>query len=240
MQINFYSEFPRKNLQKLKLIRFPSRVFIAAKSVKAFQKLQKQAKKINNKIKPAYWPLVKNSYWTSPFSNTKDLIELFNKLEKTNSPLLIDLEFPVLNKKLIFKNFLNFRKNKKQIKQFLEKNKKRITTAQSPFPDSKIMKFFGLDYNINLEKSLMWYSSMHSISINKQIKKNLIKIKNKENYIIGLGTIATGILKDEPILSPENLEKDLEFIKQIGFKKACIFRIGGLNKRYIKIINKFR
>lgn len=238
MQIDFYSEFPAKNLQKLKLITFPSRIFIAAHSLKEFQKLEKQVKKINKKIKTAYWPLIKNSYWISPFSNTKDLIQLLKELDKTKCSLLIDLEFPVLNKKLFLRNFLNFKRNKKLIKQFLEKNKKRITTAQHPFPNSKVTKFLGLDYNIDTEKSLMWYSSMIPKNINKKIKKRLRKIKNKKVYSIGLGVIAKGILGNEPILSPEKLGKDLNFVKKSGFDKVTIFRLGGLNKNYIKVLNK--
>ena len=138
---------------------------------------------------------------------------------------------------MYLKNIFYFRKNKKLIRNFLEKNKNRITTAQ--YPSSfvlKIMKILGLDYNIKTEKSLMWYSSMFQKFQNKTIKLNLKKIKNKKNYSISLGTIATGILGNEPILSPEDLEKDLYFVKNAGFKKAIIFRLGGLNKKYIRAI----
>ncbi len=148
MKIDFFEEFPAKeNLEKLKLIKFPCRVFIAAKSVKEFQGLEKQAVKINKKIKTAYWPLVKNSYWISPFSNTKDLAELFKELEKTNYPLLIDLEPPFLNKILFLKNIFSLRKNKKLIKQFLEKNKNRITTAQTPQ-----FQIWALELNLDTQR----------------------------------------------------------------------------------------
>ncbi len=63
MQIDFYEEFPiKKNLQKLRLIKVKSTVFIATKSLTQFKKISKQIKKINKKIKPAYWPIIKNSY----------------------------------------------------------------------------------------------------------------------------------------------------------------------------------
>ena len=75
---------------------------------------------------------------------------------------------------------------------------------------------------------------------NQEIKKHLLKLKNKSQYSISLGTIAVGILGNEPILSPEKLEKDLEFVEKAGFKKVIIFRLGGLNKEYIKIIDKFQ
>ncbi len=239
MQMDFYCEFPKEGLEKLKLINFPSRIFIAAHSVEEFQKFEKRAKKLNKKITCCYWPLVKGPYWISPFSNKKDLIELFNELEKTKTPLLIDLEPPILNKKLFLKNLFNFKKNKNLIKKFLERNKKRITTAQHPLVNSRLMRLLGLDYNINYEKSLMYYSSMISKLLSKKIKENLIKIKNKENYSIGLGTLAKGILGNEPLLSSENLEKDLNFFRRTGFNRVIIFRLGGLNKEYIEVIKRF-
>ena len=101
MQIDFYCEYPRENnLEKLKLIKFPCRIFIASSSTKKFQELEKQARKINKKITCCYWPIVKNSYWISPFSNTQDLEDLFKKLDKIRNQILIDLEPPFLNKKV--------------------------------------------------------------------------------------------------------------------------------------------
>lgn len=242
MKIEFYEEFPNKeNLQKLKLIKFPTKIFIASKSIEEFKKYEKIAKSYKKELEFAYWPIVKNSYWISPFSNTRDLIKLFNELEKIKNTLLIDLEFPLRKRwKMYLKNIFYLIKNKKLIKRFLEKNKDRITTAEYPFVFvSKFMKFLGLNYNIDYERSIMWYSSMGSKGLNKKIKSNLEKIKNKSNYSISLGTIAKGILGNEPILSPENLEKDLRFVEEQGFQKVIIFRLEGLNKEYIQVLNKF-
>lgn len=242
MKIEFYEEFPtEENLKKLKLIKFKSKIFIASKSILEFKKYKKIAKFYKKDMEVAYWPIIKNSYWISPFSNTRDLIELFNELEKIDDSLLIDLELPLKKKwKMYIKNIFSFGKNKNLIKVFLEKNKKRITAAEYPFAFiSKFMKFIGLNYNINYERSVMWYSSMFSHNIHNRIKRNLLKLKDKSNCSISLGTIAIGILGNEPILSPEDLEKDLQFVKKCGFKKVVIFRLGGLNKDYIKILNKF-
>ncbi len=240
MKIEFYEEFPtEENLQKLKLIKYPIRLFVAAKSIEEFLDLEKKVKTIKRDTNVAYWPIVKNSYWISPFSNKEDLIETFKELENIDNQLLIDLEMP-RNKKLVKKNLSPYFENRKLIKNFLEKNKKRITTAEFPVSIiSPLMKLLGLDYNIETEKSLMWYSSMNSELMNKNIKKNLLNLKNKENYSVGLGTIATGILRNEPILSPKNLEKDLKFVKECGFKRVVIFRFGGINKEYVKVLEKF-
>lgn len=242
MNIEFYEEFPNKeNLKKLKLIKVPSKIFIAAKSIKEFKKYEKIAKGYKKNLRVAYWPIVKNSYWISPFSNTKDLIELFRELESIKNPLLIDLELPLAKKwKMYFKNIFYFSKNKKLIKYFLEKNKERVTTAEYiRGAYSKGAKFLGLDHPTKTEKSLMFYSSMASKKNQRKWKRKISQIKNKNNYSISLGTIATGILRNEPILSPDNLEKDLQFVKKSGFKKVIIFRLEGLNNKYLKVLKKF-
>jgi len=240
MQIEFYEEFPSKeNLEKLKLIKFKTRIFIAAKSIKKFKKFEKIVKKLKKDIDVAYWSIIPNSYYISPFSNTSDLKKVFQELEKIDNNLLIDLELPH-NKKLILKNLLNFSKNKKLIRKFLEKNTHKITTAEPvEILFLKYLKFRGQDFPVKTEKSLMWYTSMIPKAVNKNIKKNLIKLRNKDQYSISLGTIAHGIFGNEKILSPENLEKDLEFVKKSGFKKVIIFRLEGLNKDYLKVIKKF-
>ncbi|MCA9485724.1 MAG: hypothetical protein KC506_02685 [Nanoarchaeota archaeon] len=240
MQINFYEEFPSpENLAKLKLINFKTTLFLATYSTKEFLKIKNKVGKINKKITCAHWPLMKNSYWISPFANTKDLKGLFKELNKTKNKILIDLE-PPRNKFLILKNLFSFHKNKKLIKNFLEENKQRITTAQFP-PTifSPLEKLLGLNYKVKTQKSFMWYSSMIPNFLNKNIRNKLKKIKNKTNISISLGTIAIGILGNEPILSPELLEKDLQFIKNFGYNEIIIFRAGGLNKNYLEKINKF-
>jgi len=240
MRIEFYEEFPsEENLKKLKLIKFKTRLFVAAKSIKEFKKFEEIAKKIKKDTDVIYWPIIPNSYWISPFSNASDLKKLFQELEKIDNNLLIDLELPP-NKKLILKNMLSFFKNKRIIKKFTNKNKHRITTAEPvEILFLKYLKFRGQDFPIKTEKSLMWYTSMISKAVNKNIKKNLIKLRDKDQYSIGLGTIAHGIFGNERILPPEALEKDLEFVKKAGFKKVIIFRLEGLNKDYLKVIKKF-
>ena len=242
MKIEFYEEFPNENnLKKLRLVKFKTRLFIAAKSLKEFKKFEKQVNQLKKDVEVAYWPIVKNSYWISPFSNPKDLKELFNELEKIKNHLLIDLELPLRKRwKMYFKNIFNFRRNKIEIKNFLERNKNRITTAEYPFTIvSKTMKFLGLNYNVHTEKSIMWYSSMMSKSINEKIKKNIKNLENKKDYSISLGTLAVGILGNEPRITPKNLEKDFRFAKKAGFDKVIIFRLEGINKRYMDVINKF-
>ncbi len=241
MQIDFYEEYPtEENLEKLRFLKHPTKLFVAAHSLEEFQELEKKVKRIKKDAIVGYWPILNKSdgYWISPFSNPSALGKCFEELNSIKNPLLIDLELP-LKKKLFMKNLKYFSKNKKLIKQFLEKNQKRITTAEFPVL-SFFKKTIGLNYDIKTEKSLMWYSSMIPAIVNSHIKRKLFRIKDKTNYSVSLGTIATGVLGNEPILPPDELKKDLNFVKNAGFDKVIIFRLGGLNQKYINIINHFQ
>jgi hypothetical protein len=59
-----------------------------------------------------------------------------------------------------------------------------------------------------------------------------------DKFRIGLGCVGKGILKIEPILTPEELAKDLEIAEERGAAEAIIYRLGGLNEEYIKVIHK--
>ena len=62
MQIDFYEEYPtEKNLEKLKLVKYPLRLFVAAHSLEEFKTLEKKVKKIKKNTETCYWPIVKNS-----------------------------------------------------------------------------------------------------------------------------------------------------------------------------------
>jgi len=87
----------------------------------------------------------------------------------------------------------------------------------------------------------MYYTSMIPPHLHSSMKELLLENAQKyqENMYIGLGTIIQGIHGNEPILSPKNLDKDLNFLKQNNIKNAVIFRLGGLNKNYMKVIRKY-
>ena len=60
MRINFFEEFPTKeNLEKARLVDFETTVYITAKSLEEFHKYAQQIREINEKVVPAYWPILK-------------------------------------------------------------------------------------------------------------------------------------------------------------------------------------
>lgn len=245
MRIDFFEEYSDLEiLKKATLINFPSTIYLASNSLTQFEKNKSVLKKINPALKSAYWPILKSSYWISPFSNTIDLENLTNELfQKRNIPLkvLIDLEPPVLNPLLFFTNLLSFDKNKRLINSILNDASKynlQISTAEIPAigPITKpLLQKFGLHYSeesTTHEVIDMYYTSI--------IGSNwLKKLKSQKFKFLALGTIATGPYKFEPILSAKNLEKNLNTLKNIGVKKVVIYRLGGLNKDYLDIIQRF-
>ena len=258
MQISFFEEFPnKKNLSKLKLIGFPIKLYLAANSYDEFLKLKKdieknfpsrlKSSKIGNeigfKIKEfIYWPILtkREGYWISPFTKRKALLRIFNELNGAKSSLMLDLELPTTkNTSLYLTQFFNFLRNKYLIKNFIRQYPKKVYLAEY-FPVGRIkrrlLQSIGLHYR-GTKVIKMLYHSMLPFS-NDLFRKELecgTKCLGKD-YLAGFGTIAKGIMGWEPILSPEKLRTDLKLAKKAGVKEVVIFRLGGLNKKYIKIL----
>lgn len=259
MKIDFFEEFPtEENLRKIKLIDFSSTIYVAAKSIEEYNFIRKKILKINSKIEVGYWPILEKSYWISPFSYTFELRKLYDYLIKNKKhksyKILIDLELPFLSPKLFIWNMFSFFKNKKLIKKMFKDSKNlniQILTAEYPSPNKIIqnaLEVIGISYPIKKyphKKSMMFYSSMiKNKFILKKIKQHIIKCSKRyseQNMTLqlGLGTIAKGILGNEPILKPEKLDEDLSFCKKNNINSVIIFRLGGLNKTYLKKIKKY-
>ncbi|MFC1705168.1 hypothetical protein ACFLZ6_02475, partial [Nanoarchaeota archaeon] len=140
----------------------------------------------------------------------------------------------------------NRSKNIKIIKDFLKNAadyKIKIVTAEYPIKNkilNKLGKSSGVKFtqkDFKHEKILMAYSSMLG---NKPIKSLIQSFKKQyKNFTLGLGLLATGIHGNEPVMSSEQLARDLKDARSAGIKEVVIFRLGGLTKSNIKIIKKY-
>ncbi|MBU2638804.1 MAG: hypothetical protein KJ955_07560 [Nanoarchaeota archaeon] len=245
MIVSFFEEYPtEKNLSKLKLIKFPTKLYIAAESIDAFYKIKDKIKARNVKY-VIYWPLLKKEegYWMSPFSDSKALKRVME--EAKDVVLLWDAELP-FRRSLLLKNLIYFRKNKKLIKEFFIKHKKEVYCAES-FPEKgllyKLLKFLGIEFN-SIEcggyEVKMLYSSMHGFSkdfIKKEIEEG--KAASGDKFIPAFGVLAKGAKGDENIISKAILERDLRIAKQAGVKEVIVFRLGGITKEYAGILKKY-
>lgn len=254
MRINFFEEYPiEDNLAKARLIDFPSTVFLAGHSLQEFYELKEKLLNINPNLEVAYWPILLRTYWFSPFSYTKDLQSFFKEMKTNSEPLtiLVDLELPLKNKFfLYFVNLFSFFKNKKIIKEFFKNapnSKINIVAAEYPFFNLFMLRFFrilGISYDTKIyghRACVMYYTSMIPNRMLKKVTNAIIKTKNKfnPNLELGLGAIDVGVWGNEPKLFPDKLAQDLSFMQKNGFETAIIFRLGGFNEEYYKVIKPF-
>lgn len=245
MLISFFEEFPTKeNINKLNLINFPTKLYLAAHSLAEFNKIKSQIK--NSFVKElVYWPILekKEGYWISPFTKRKALKRIFNELEQQSTPIMLDLEWPLTkNPLLLFTQLPNFLRNKKLIRNFINGYNGEIYLCEY-YPEGKkkdwLLEKLGLHYNNQKAKIIkMFYHSMHPGFNKNFFKKELERGKKLQgdNFIASFGTIATGIKGNEPILSKEKLNDDLKIAKESNIQEAIIFRLGGLDKEYLNTI----
>jgi hypothetical protein len=248
MIISFYEEYPTKeNLEKLNLIKFPTKLYLAAHSLKEFKKYKRKIKsRYIEEI--AYWPLLtKNEgYWFSAFTKRKALKRTINELKNTKVPIMWDAELPTHPNPLLYLTQLfNFLSNRKLINNFV-KNHKKIYVAEYFFINNRLEKLFRfLCLNFppknNLFPMRMAYSSLHDFGktlMEDEIKKG--KQEFKDNFILAYGTLATGEESSHKEISFKLLKRDLDLAKKYNVKEVVLYRLGGLNKKYIKILKQYQ
>ena len=245
MQVSFFEEYPtKKNLSKLKLIKFPTKLYIAAKSVEEFNKINLTSEFVKEKI---YWPILtkKEGYWISPFTERKALLRTLKDIGKKRMPIMIDSELPTHPNPLLYlTQGYNFFRNRKLIRDFVSR-RRNIYTAEY-FPASHLseylFRFLGLSFKgENHYPIKMIYSSMHDLgeSYTKKIIKKSQKYYGKR-LRLALGTLGHGILGNEPTISNDLLKRDLLIAKELGVKEVILFRLGGLQKHHIEIIETIK
>ena len=249
MIISFFEEFPSKeNLDKLKLIDFNTKLYLAASSFEEFNNMKLKIK--NKFVKEfVYWPILKKEegYWISPFSSKEALNRIFNELKSKNTPVMLDLEIPFYKNLIncIIRNVKDFSKNKALIKNFINGYKNIYVCEYYPAGNFKerILNFLGLSYNTkNTKKKIirMMYHSLHRFNEKVMIGEIKINVKKyKDRFLLAYGIIASGVGGINLILSFKQLDKDLSLAKDNKVKEAIIFRLGGLNKKYLDIIKKY-
>lgn len=248
MEISFFEEFPTtQNLGKLALLKGKVKVYIAAKSLAEFYSIKKSVKDKIRVKEFIYWPILekREGYWISPFSRRQALLRIFRELKGKKDSVLLDLELPTTKNIWLYAfQGLNFWLNKMLIKEFIEEYKGELYLAEY-YPEGqikeKIMKIAGLHYDSKKVKVVkMLYHSLHAFKeqfVREELQRGVSEWGN--NYIVSYGTIAKGINGNEVILTPLQLEKDLELANETGVKEVVIFRLGGISKEYVKVLNKF-
>ncbi|PIN76764.1 hypothetical protein COV17_01265 [Candidatus Woesearchaeota archaeon CG10_big_fil_rev_8_21_14_0_10_36_11] len=234
-------------MAKVCFVTWPTTIYIAAKSIQEFESIISKHKKKN--VTYGYWPVLEKSegYWLSPFSSTNAIKRVIAEIKshKNKNKIMWDAEFPFRHPWFFLRCGRYFR-NMFLIKKFFQQNGKYIYTSEYAIRNTVsefLLKIMGVSFSpqkYKNKKIIMYYTSMHK-SLSHHLLRNIQRLHQTygEMLHIGLGTIATGILGEEPILSPRKLEKDLQNMKKIGIHEVVIFRLGGLNKEYSDVLRKF-
>lgn len=245
MIVSFFEEYPtKKNLSKLKLIRFPTKLYIAAESLGAFYRIKE---KINQKnVKDIiYWPILKKNegYWMSPFSDSKALKRVMD--ETKDIALLWDAELPK-NPLVLLKNLIFFIPNRKIIRDFITSHSQDVYCAEY-FPMEgafyRLLKFLGVEFDTGKcgdYKVKMLYSSVHDFDSGFIKDRIMLGMKSAgPKFIPAFGILAPGVNENEKLISSETLKRDLDIAKKAGVKEAIVYRLGGLTKKYASSIAQY-
>lgn len=254
MKINFFEEYPTENnLEKLNFVSWPSTVFMATSTLEGFNRLSEEYKELYPHITFGWWPVLSESYWISGFSDPKELESLFLQLtqqrQKSQLPLLLDLELP-FQKPTLFKNFQYLKKNREKIARFISSAASynlRVYTAEYPLPEvlrGTVLRWLGVSPALDLDhkKILMAYSSIGEKYLGTYLWGRIKRLQGKyiQKYsgkvAVGLGTIATGALGNEPILKARELRDDIVWAEENNVEEVFIFRLGGITMEYKAVL----
>ena len=260
MNIYFYEEFPTSaNLEKIKLINFPTKLIIGCRSLKEFCILRAKFNKEKNIRELIYWPILEKDegYWFSTLSKHSAIKRIIDELKSNNNPLTImwDAEIPI-KKALIFTQLINYFRNRKLIRDFFinaQRYRIKILTSEYPYIDkfviNLLMRIFLIKFEPRLYNSrrisMLYTSFLKQRLKNESDISNFLdkQIKYEKNIfgeiILGLGTISTGVKGDEMILTPKELKRDLRIARNNKVDEVVIFRLGGLNKEYLKVMESY-
>ncbi|MBI2573513.1 hypothetical protein HYV86_06630 [Candidatus Woesearchaeota archaeon] len=251
MKISFFEEFPtEQNLARLKFVSWKTTLYVAASSLQEFEKIVSGLKKNKHIEKAVYWPVLtkKEGYWISPFSKREALVRMLDELNGKQIPVMLDLELPTTRNSLLYvTQGLNFWRNKKLISNFIRNYNGEVSLCEY-LPEGKkgmmILRWLGLHYEIDQRKNRavmkMMYHSMLPFThdfMHREMTRGVHEWGKR--FVVGFGTIAVGVLGDEPVLDPKVLENDLILARDAGVAEVVIFRLGGLTKEYAAILKKF-
>lgn len=253
--ISFFEEFPNEDtLEKVRQLDFDTKIYMAAKSLPDFYALKESYQSANERvIEVIYWPVLEKEegYWISPWADKQALERIFNEIKERpdgeHLEVMLDLELPLERSTLL--NLGNFLGNKKLISNFIRNSSDHnisVITVESLWMPEWFMKLIGLAYNSEVygnRRIKMFYSSFSRARLPDshvdQAFKKAINLFETDDIIPALGCIDVGINGNEPINSPEVLDKELRLISGKDIEEVVIFRLSGLNEEYSKVIKKY-
>ncbi len=250
MNISFFEEFPTKNnLAKLKLVKRKTRLFVAAKNLSEFRKVERFVQKNHPCLQEVvYWPILneEEGYWISPWSDPAALERLFSSLHNNPKPVMLDLELPK-HRGDIIRRLFSWWRNRRKIRQFLSSYSHKIYLVEMAHLPRWLLRFLGLSYQCPVSHCtpiFMYYTSFERQFLPASIVggrlRHKARLASQHGAMMGLGLLAGGIYGKEPVYRSEaELQEDLRIVKEERVREIVLFRLGGLTFQKVSILKQF-
>lgn len=252
MKINFIEEYPTNtNLAKLNLIDFPVGLSLGFKHLADFVKAKHKIERNFKQIKEiTYWPLLDLSegYWLSAFSSGKAIERIIKEMDETGEffPVLWDAELPILNKKLFVTQLSQVFDNRNLIHQALLNPRPQHPLIVAEIPRNSFLQTLGnltgtsFPFKNYYRLDMLYTSMMKGNNKSGYLRQTMRTNKQKYlKYSVAFGLIAEGEEKMTTLLTPLELDRDLEIAKEEGIDEIFIYRLGGLNYEYLKVLRHY-
>lgn len=255
LRIILFEEFPTdKNLAKLELFDFPVNIFIAANSLSEFNEIEAKLKKYSSVNMVGYWPTLKieEGYWISALSKRKGIERIIRELKNINRPISVlwDAELPHLKRRLFITELPKFFGNRRIIQSFIANLLGNVTLYVAENRNrgtfhKLILKIcattFGPDIKYNRVEML--YGKLSPETLKKSLKA-CIETSGKGDYYPAFGATAEGISGSAKEgnwmrISPQKLDEQMNIAQKMGIKEIGIYRLGGLDKNFLRVIRKY-
>jgi len=251
--VTLVEEFPtEENLAKLRLFDFPVNIFVAAKNITEFRRVEGELKKYSTVKTAGYWPTleIEEGYWLSAFSKREGIERVIGEINSVDSPISVlwDAELPHLRKRLFLTEIPRFLGNREIIRNFIGDPPKNVTLYVAEnrrrWPIYNwFLKIFAVTFvpDLKYNRVEMLYGQL-SPEMERRLLNN--GVATSKNYYPAFGITAEGIGekpngKNWMRISPKILSEQLNIAKKFGIKSVVIYRLGGIDKEYLEVIKKY-
>lgn len=244
LQIHLCEETPTaENLERASLVRFPATVFLAAPDRAAFERASDLLHQSNPDLRAGWWIQPPRSLMVSAFADADELEAARAELQvmPAGQPVILDLEVPFWDPKRLVHRRSELRRTAAAFASLVATAQRRheLWTAEWPPPIVDWPRSLRLTVPSASERAYMLYSTLMPPWWQQLLARRLERRFRSEPGMVGVGTLAPGVAGNEPVLTAEQLRRDLQQALEIGARGVIAYRLGGLTPAHAAVLEEF-
>jgi hypothetical protein len=244
LEVHLCEEEPNlQNLEPASLVRFAATVFLAAPNRAAFERARDLLHQSNSNLRAGWWVQPARSLMISAFADADELNAARSELHAmpAGQPVLLDLEVPFWDPKRLVHRPSDLRRTAGAFALLVATVQRHheLWTAEWPPPGVDWPTCLRLTMPSASERVYMLYSTMMPRWWQYLLARRLQRRFRSEPGIVGIGTLAPGIAGGDPVLTPEQLRRDLWQALQIGARGVVAYRLAGLTPEHAAVFEEF-